>query len=530
MTEKYKKMQLSMYHQTIFIGIFNVAMIVCLTAMTYLFSVSSQKAVVQDSKNQAAFVAEINKLNRSVVVLKSLYQVISATKGVDGLKYLVDVNASQKEISTITQSINENKGIKPEIKTQLLELNKNVELIIASGKEMTVNFLSDDIPAAEKNKADLDKTIETSFQVLSAVAENISNDNAQTFQAKLKQESDLVLLIAAFFIFGTIVVSFFVGKKIKSTLALLVDKFKLLSEENKHISEKLFHYSVQVNSNATKQADSILEIVSALTEITSMAQNNAENAALSSDNVSSSQFIVQQGQSVVNDMNDSITDIRHSIDLILNQVEKSNMDLDNIVEIMQAISEKTSVINDIVIQTKLLSFNASIEAARAGEAGKGFSVVASEIAKLAVLSGEAAKNIDETLNTNLSHVRKIAVEMKNSVSTLVGNCADKVNHGKSQAEKCKEILDSIVHNVENIKMTVSQISMASKEQATGVKDVNHSMDQINMASTETKKASEDSRLAAESLSVLTESMKENIFDLENKLLGNKKSVSDQTAA
>ena len=35
-----------------------------------------------------------------------------------------------------------------------------------------------------------------------------------------------------------------------------------------------------------------------------------------------------------------------------------------------------AVINDIVFQTKLLSFNASVEAARAGESGKGFAVVA----------------------------------------------------------------------------------------------------------------------------------------------------------
>lgn len=40
---------------------------------------------------------------------------------------------------------------------------------------------------------------------------------------------------------------------------------------------------------------------------------------------------------------------------------------------------KTAVINGIVMQTRLLSFNASVEAARAGEHGKGFAVVAEEI-------------------------------------------------------------------------------------------------------------------------------------------------------
>jgi len=39
--------------------------------------------------------------------------------------------------------------------------------------------------------------------------------------------------------------------------------------------------------------------------------------------------------------------------------------------------------NDIVFQTKLLSFNASVEAARAGIHGKGFAVVADEVGNLA---------------------------------------------------------------------------------------------------------------------------------------------------
>ena len=52
--------------------------------------------------------------------------------------------------------------------------------------------------------------------------------------------------------------------------------------------------------------------------------------------------------------------------------------LPKVLEIIKTIEDKTKVINDIVFQTKLLSFNASVEAARAGEAGKGFAVVASK--------------------------------------------------------------------------------------------------------------------------------------------------------
>ncbi|MBC7659266.1 MAG: hypothetical protein H7249_06115 [Chitinophagaceae bacterium] len=49
------------------------------------------------------------------------------------------------------------------------------------------------------------------------------------------------------------------------------------------------------------------------------------------------------------------------------------------VSVINEIVDKTRVINAIVFQTQLLSFDASVEAARAGERGKGFAVVAEKV-------------------------------------------------------------------------------------------------------------------------------------------------------
>lgn len=50
-------------------------------------------------------------------------------------------------------------------------------------------------------------------------------------------------------------------------------------------------------------------------------------------------------------------------------VENGNQRLNEIVGLIKEISDKTKVINEIVFQARLLSFNASVEAARAEDQG-----------------------------------------------------------------------------------------------------------------------------------------------------------------
>jgi methyl-accepting chemotaxis protein len=92
---------------------------------------------------------------------------------------------------------------------------------------------------------------------------------------------------------------------------------------------------------------------------------------------------------------------------MMKDMEKSSSEIGSIVESIESISD----------QTNLLALNASIEAARAGEYGRGFSVVAEEIGKLATQSLEATKSI-RVLIENMQEKSKEASSSMEIVSNL----------------------------------------------------------------------------------------------------------------
>ena len=81
------------------------------------------------------------------------------------------------------------------------------------------------------------------------------------------------------------------------------------------------------------------------------------------------------------------------------------------------VSEIIQIIENISIQTNLLSLNASIEAARAGNAGRGFSVVANEIRVLSEEVQNAVNNISEIISQakNITESTKSATEQSNQI-------------------------------------------------------------------------------------------------------------------
>lgn len=290
------------------------------------------------------------------------------------------------------------------------------------------------------------------------------------------------------------------ASKIKSTFAVLVEDLSKGVGELDHSSQEVKSSSISMSSGAVEQAAALQQTASSLEEISAMVTKNADIAKRAQDLSDKGVSEATRGKRSVDEVKKSIDHISDSNKAILNHIELSNAKISDMIKVISEIGTKTQVINDIVFQTKLLSFNASVEAARAGEHGKGFAVVAEEVGGLAVMSGKAAKEISELINDSVSHVQKIVDETKAEVSRLVENGKSTIERGISTVDECADCLDSILTSVSEINQTVQTVSQTSMEQDQGIREINKAMaqlDTVGHANSETSEKVKDSSLVFE---------------------------------
>jgi methyl-accepting chemotaxis protein len=319
-----------------------------------------------------------------------------------------------------------------------------------------------------------------------------------------------------FIIFAATVVTLFAVWFAKTLAESLLSVTEGLRNEAITVGESsqvVASLSGKLSEATTEQAASLQQTVASIDEISAMISRNADSATESAKVSERSTIAAQKGKDKVEQMMESINAISSGNKEIIEQMQKSNQEISEIVKVIQEISQKTQVINDIVFQTKLLSFNASVEAARAGDHGKGFAVVAEEVGNLASMSGKAATEITDMLSRSVKRVTDIVDGTKGLMENLIKQSKDKVEFGTNTAKECAEALDEILSNVSSVNDLVREISTASKEQSSGVKEVNKAMselDQVTQANTsvahESSDTAKDLKSQADRLNSLVEEL------------------------
>lgn len=341
--------------------------------------------------------------------------------------------------------------------------------------------------------------------VIDAINKSMQNEFVET---KLKISSAhneartdfwLMGLVTLVLIGAVMAYAFFVSEGLVRSLSGVAETIATGSRQLASAAGHISSASEELSAASIEQAASLQETTAALTEVRSMVERSAENSENSIRLVDESNRAAQSGKESIQKVLGAIDAISQSNQHLFSQFRESNLELQNIEKIIAGIAEKTKVINDIVFQTKLLSFNASVEAARAGEDGKGFSVVADEVGKLAQLTGQAAREITSLLDESVNKVNQISRQTSQRADTLLRDGKIKLDSGIAVANECNRALDMITANFRKVAESVNQISSAGREQSQGIAEIDKAMTELDQVTQRNSQAAVQSASAASSL-------------------------------
>lgn len=306
---------------------------------------------------------------------------------------------------------------------------------------------------------------------------------------------------------------------VRRCMELISNSLAVNSREVESTAGQVAEAAAKLSQASTEQAASLQQTAASSEELTAMVVRNQESSQQATSLTEANQATAQKGQQVVQEMAVAISEINASNQEIMNEVFEGNRKVSEITKVIAEIGEKTKVINDIVFQTKLLSFNASVEAARAGEHGRGFAVVAEEVGNLAAMSGMAAKEISDMLGSSIQKVENIVNETRTNVERLVLVGKEKVESGTRIVGECSAVLDEIVTSVTQVSVMSRDISVASDEQARGVKEITHAVSQLDSVVHGNAASAEQAARAADMLNTQAKNMQSTVGDLLAFLMG-----------
>ena len=262
-------------------------------------------------------------------------------------------------------------------------------------------------------------------------------------------------------------------KEMNGSLLAIVGRVRSGTETIATASGQIASGNLDLSSRTEQQASSLEQTASSMEELTSTVKQNADSAAQANQLAESASDVAARGGAVV-------SQVVHTMGAIHASAKK-------IVDII-------GVIDGIAFQTNILALNAAVEAARAGEQGKGFAVVAAEVRQLAQRSAGAAK------------------EIKN----LIDDSVDQINRGAELVDQAGATMAEIVDRVQRVTGIMNEITVASREQTSGIEQVNQAIGHMDDVTQQNAALVEQAAAAAAALQQQAEDLAHvvSVFKLE----------------
>lgn len=211
-------------------------------------------------------------------------------------------------------------------------------------------------------------------------------------------------------------------------------------------TDEMAHQADQLTQGAELQGDATHQIAGAISELTHSIEGVVSNVRRSEDLAESAMNAAEMGSHTVKASHDAMQVIQR---------------------VTEGIFQATAVIQDIAMQTGMLSINAAIEAAKARQYGRGFAVVAGEIQKLAERSSKAAAEIElliaqageavkmgsNTVNATvqaLEETRKSMSLVKDKILEIGTASDEQYRTSEAISEKVESVAKNAVENAQSI--------------------------------------------------------------------------------
>lgn len=282
----------------------------------------------------------------------------------------------------------------------------------------------------------------------------------------------------------------------------MAEQLSVVVRDVKEATLKLSATTSEVSTTAEKlvetsgeQAAKVSDAMASVSELVSSAQLVSDNAAQSATVSEKSTENAKEGAKAVEDTNKAMASIRDNVQETARAIKRlgeSSQEIGNIVQIIDDISERTSI----------LALNASIQAAMAGDAGRGFAVVAEEVQRLAERSTNSAKQIDTLVKNIQDEINEAGTSMEESIQRVVD--------GSKLADGAYKKLQEIESVAERLSGLILSISNVAKQQTEVSESIAKTMGEVGEISSDTAEATQMTSVAMKELTRISDELRASV--------------------
>ncbi|MDE6593474.1 MAG: hypothetical protein K2K57_10495 [Oscillospiraceae bacterium] len=230
--------------------------------------------------------------------------------------------------------------------------------------------------------------------------------------------------------------------------------------------ENISAHSTESGRNMAEQSENVMrdseensEHIRLIGENMSTISENLRNL----DNMSRQiEQLLKHSDEITAENNNSLLRAEDGMKQIYTHTDDSMKIISELSEQSKRIAEIVEMIDDISLQTDVLSINAQIEAAHAGSAGAGFAVVSQEIGTLSAKTKSSAKDIGDIISLFMQNI-KAAVSAMEQNSALTREGMENMKLMKASADKINISNSEISQNVGHITEVISQVAKSGNE-------------------------------------------------------------------